>query len=172
VEISASRGPHSVELTLAGYEATSESVQARIGARLELHAVLKPAAPPPQAPAPVSLKLAPEEAHSPPTTALWITSIVGAAGLVTGTVLGFIVLAERSDFDAKPTEASAKRGERLALFTDVAFGVGAMALVTGAVLYFTADEAAAQPQAEHAASFSLSPSANAHGAGLSAHGRF
>jgi hypothetical protein len=64
---------------------------------------------------------------------------VGAAGLVTGTVLGFMVLAERSDFDASPSEASADRGERLALFADVAFGVGAMALITGAVLYLTDD---------------------------------
>lgn len=170
-EIKASRGPHTLELTLPSYEVASESVQARIGARHELHAVLKTVPVPPQAPPPANLKLTPE-AHASPTTALWITSIVGAAGLVTGTVLGFIVLAERSDYDAKPSEASAKRGERLALFTDVAFGMGAMALVTGAVLYFTADDPEASATPERAVSLSLSPSASAHGAGFSARGRF
>jgi hypothetical protein len=83
-----------------------------------------------------------------------------------------MVLAERSDYDANPTEATAKRGERLALFTDVAFGMGAMALVTGAVLYFTGDSAQAPSSAEPAASVQLAPSAFAHGAGVAAHGRF
>jgi tetratricopeptide (TPR) repeat protein len=174
-EISTARGPHTIGLSLPGYEPASETVQARIGARHELHAVLKllvaAKEEPPPPPPPPSLKVAPQT-HEVPTTALWITSITGAAGLVTGTVLGFLVLAERSDYDAKPTEATAKRGERLALFTDVAFGMGAMALVTGAVLYFTADEAQASEPHEHAASFMLSPATSAHGAGLTARGRF
>jgi tetratricopeptide (TPR) repeat protein len=173
-EISVSRGPHKLDLALSGYDAASESVEARIGARHELHAVLKATAKAPAAgeTAAADLKVAPEAPHGTPATALWITSIVGAAGLVTGTVLGFMVLAERSDYDANPTEATAKRGERLALFTDVAFGMGAMALVTGAVLYFTGDSAQAPSSAEPAASVQLAPSAFAHGAGVAAHGRF
>jgi tetratricopeptide (TPR) repeat protein len=167
-ELSVSRGEHTLELTLAGHKPQTISVQARIGARHELQATLEAEPPPP----PVSLKVEPAEAHKP-ATALWITSIVGAAGLVTGTVLGFMVLAERSDFDANPTDATAKRGERLALFTDVAFGVGAMALVTSAVLYFTADEAA-QPASkpEPAARLQLTPAVLAHGAGMAASGHF
>ena len=60
------------------------------------------------------------------------------------------VLAERSDYDANPTDESADRGERLALFADVAFGVGAMALITGAVLYLTDDSGEPEPASAHA----------------------
>jgi tetratricopeptide (TPR) repeat protein len=171
-ELEVKRGDHTIGLTLAGYDAVDEAISARIGARhelqIELHAVAKVAEPPPP-------ELKTPTSAGKPTTALWITGIVGAAGLVTGTVLGFMVLAERSDYDAHPTKASADRGERLALFTDVAFGVGAMALVTSAVLYLTAGEPGAptepQQNADHAR-IQLLPAATAHGAGLSASGRF
>ena len=166
-EIDLVRGEHTVELSLAGFESTSEPMTARIGARHELQVTLREAPPPPLA----DLKLTTEAQQ--PTTALWITSIVGAAGIVTGTVLGFMVLAERSDYDANPTKASADRGERLALFTDVAFGVGAMSLVTAAVLYLTADVVSAESAPDTAsAPFQVAPSASLRGAGLSARGRF
>ncbi len=184
-ELSVMRGEHTLELTLSGHQSQTVTVQARIGARHELQAALTAAPAKPavaaagQQPAVANLKVEPEEAAHRPTTALWITSIVGAAGLVTGTVLGFMVLAERSDFDANPTDATAKRGERLALFTDVSFGVGAMALVTSAVLYFTADQAAASEKPGQASSararsprLALVPAVSSHAAGLSALGRF
>jgi hypothetical protein len=105
---------------------------------------------------------------------LWLTGVTGAVGLVTGTVLGFLVLTERSDFDAKPSAAVADRGERLALFADVAFGVGAMALITGAVLFLTSDDADASPAAERAQRERLQivPAALAHGGGVSARMKF
>ena len=86
----------------------------------------------------------------PEIEAIWITSIVGATGIVAGTVLGFMALSERSDYDANPTAESADRGERLALFADVAFGVGAMGALTALVLYVTSDDghgaAASEPE--------------------------
>jgi tetratricopeptide (TPR) repeat protein len=151
VELTVTPGSHRVDVALAGHLPLSESVEIKIGGRHELQIALQPApaAPPPEpvvkAPAPPP----PAPRDSDPTAALWVTSIVGAAGLVTGTVLGFMVLAERSDYDASPTEASADRGERLALFADVAFGVGAMALITGAVLYLT-DDSSDEPERETA----------------------
>jgi tetratricopeptide (TPR) repeat protein len=182
VELQVARGEHTLRLTLAGHKTKEVPLQARIGARLELavtleleqaepQAVAEAAGPEPAAPKPKS-----------PTTALWVTSIVGATGLVTGTVLGFMVLAERSRFDANPTDASAKRGERLALFTDVSFGVGAMALVTAAVLYFTADrptqsaskagDATPAAQSRLEPRFTLLPMASGREAGVAAMGRF
>jgi hypothetical protein len=156
VELSTTPGSHTVEVALDGYLPLSETVELQIGGRHELQIALQPApvAPPPPPPV-VKAPPAPPPAPPPdedPTAALWVTSIVGAAGLVTGTVLGFMVLAERSDYDAMPTEEIADRGERLALFADVAFGVGAMALITGAVLYLTDDasEPAAPAKAEAA----------------------
>jgi tetratricopeptide (TPR) repeat protein len=167
-EVQTTRGARLVELTLAGHHSASDTVTARIGARHELHVALQ-ALPPPPPKAPVAPEPEPER-EQPPTTALWITSIVGAAGLVTGTVLGFVVLAERSDFDAKPTEASADRGERLALFADVAFGVGAMALITGAVLYLTSGDAT-EP-APSTARLRLGAQPVRDGAAVVAHGQF
>ena len=101
----------------------------------------------------------------PSTAALWITGVVGAAGLVGGTVLGFMALAESSDFDADPTAASADRGERLALFADVAFGVGAMALITGIVLYVTDGEPVGG-ESDQTAGLQLMPGVAPDGASL------
>jgi tetratricopeptide (TPR) repeat protein len=172
-EFDLKRGEHTIGLSLAGYDAVDEKISARIGARHEIQIALRAAPAVVAEPPPPELKTA--TSAEKPTTALWITGIVGAAGLVTGTVLGFMVLAERSDYDAHPTKASADRGERLALFTDVAFGVGAMALVTSAVLYLTSGEPGAptapQQNADHAR-IQLMPVATAHGGGLAAGGRF
>jgi hypothetical protein len=134
------RGDHTLELSLAGHTAISEPLSAKAGVRHELHAQLQPLPPPPvavAAPPPPPPPPPPE----PPTEAIWITSIVGATGIVAGTVLGFMALSERSDYDANPTTESADRGERLALFADVAFGVGAMGALTALVLYVTYDDA-------------------------------
>ncbi|MDD9933593.1 MAG: PEGA domain-containing protein, partial [Myxococcales bacterium] len=140
-ELALTRGDHTLELRLEGHEPLSEELSIRVGAREEIAAQLEAAAPPPPPPPAATEDTdGPVEPAEPPTTALWVTSVVGAAGLVGGTVLGFMALAERSDFDANPTEASADRGERLALFADVSFGIGAMAIITGAVLYLTVDE--------------------------------
>ena len=180
--IDVKRGDHTIVLSLSGYESVTETIAARIGARHELQVVLHAAVVAAPPPAPEVVKVNPGSGK--PTTALWITGILGATGLVTGTVLGFMVLAERSDYDAHPTKATADRGERLALFTDVAFGVGTMALITSAVLYLTADEAsdsgtapalrggASTPPAPQAARLHLLPVATAHGAALTASGRF
>ena len=146
-------GSHSLQLTVDGYEPVSDSFEATPGSRHELNfslTELPPPEPVEQEEEPVVVaEIAVQEV---PTTALWVTNIVGAAGLVGGTVLGFMALAENSDFDAHPTEASADRGEKLALFADVAFGVGAMAIITGLVLYLTAEDTAGpQARAEPAA---------------------
>jgi tetratricopeptide (TPR) repeat protein len=167
-DITVERGDHNVELSLAGHEKASTPVTARLGARHELHIALHAEAPPPQPTAPAVPPTGAADQGSP-TTALWITGVVGAAGLVTGTVLGFMVLAEQSDFDTDPTADSADRGERLALFTDVAFGIGAMALITGAVIYLTAPDAASEQQA---ARLRLTPALSPDGAGVVARTRF
>jgi tetratricopeptide (TPR) repeat protein len=172
IELTVPRGEHRIELTLAGHLPIAETLDVRIGARQELHVGLQPV-PPPQARAPVAPKPAapPKPPPSDPTTALWITSIVGATGIVAGSVLGFLVLSERSDFDENPTAASADRGERLALFADVAFGLGAMALVTGAVLYLT-KEPAQEPAAAKAQAWTFTPIASTQGGGVTAQVRY
>jgi hypothetical protein len=74
-----------------------------------------------------------------------------------------------------PTDARADRGERLALFSDVGFGVGAMSLITTAVLLFTHDPPRPNnDSADHSdsARFELTPSFTARSASASAKVRF
>ncbi|MDH5676163.1 MAG: PEGA domain-containing protein [Myxococcales bacterium] len=176
-EIPLTRGEHRFELTLAGYNPVNEPVSARIGGRIELAAALQPIpAPEPTAePEEVAEQAAPAgPPPPPPTAAIWASGVVAAAGLVGGSVLGFLALSERSDFDANPTDESADRGERLALFADVSFGIGAMALITGAVLYLTSDTEAAEPAPADAGSarLRLTPVVDGKSAGLIASGHF
>ena len=128
-ELMVERGEHTVEASLKGHDVASSTLTAKLGSHQEVELVL-PALPPPPPPKPV---------EEPPTTALWVCGIVGGVGLVSGTVLGILALGERSDFDAHPTASGADRGERLALFADVSFGVATMAVVTGAVMLLTSD---------------------------------
>jgi tetratricopeptide (TPR) repeat protein len=147
VEFDISPGSHQLQLTLSGYQAEPETLQGAPGARVERAIVLHPIAP---APAEAALAnpaipvtpppAAPVAPVPPPTATLWLGGSIGAAGLIAGTVLGVLALKERSDFDANPTASGADRGERLALFADVGFGIGAMALVTTVVLLVTHDE--------------------------------
>jgi hypothetical protein len=175
VELPLARGPHDVELSLAEHLPIAEKIDVRLGSRHELHVGLQlaPPPPPPVAAAPPPPPPPPAPPPNDPSPALWITSIVGATGLVTGTVLGFMVMSERSDFDANPTVKSADRGERMALFADVAFGVGAMALITGAVLYLTKDEPAPSGgEATPSSAFRVTPLASHDGGGLHAQVRY
>ena len=137
--IQLSPGPHLVTVTRTGHERVLREIQVVPGARQELRVDLSP----------VQADLADEVliADGQDDTALWVAGGIGVVGLSAGTVLGFLALSENSDFDADPTVESADRGERLALFADVAFGVAAMAAVTAAVLYLTAEEPEPAPTA-------------------------
>ncbi|HEY2732922.1 MAG TPA: PEGA domain-containing protein [Polyangiales bacterium] len=138
-------GEHQLKCSLPGYESAVEMLQTPPGAKLARRIVLNRTMPPPVAVSPtpdLPIETTPVPAHVP-AGALWVTGSIGAAGLIAGTVLGFLALKEHSDFNAKPTTGSADRGDRLALFSDVGFGVGAMAIITAAVLYLTRDESPA-----------------------------
>jgi tetratricopeptide (TPR) repeat protein len=148
-DITLAAGDHQLKCTLAGYEDALDVVHALPGGHDERRIVLKRPIPPAVAVAPVPaapLVLATPPAKVP-TAALWVTASIGAAGLIAGTVLGIMALQEHKNFNENPTTESADRGERLALFADVGFGVGAMALVTTAVLLFDREEAAPAPAA-------------------------
>ena len=62
-----------------------------------------------------------------------------------------MALKNKSDFDKAPTEAKADKGERLALFADVGFGIAVAGAVTALVLYLTASDEPAETQAFHVA---------------------
>src|SRR5690606_4388952 len=77
---------------------------------------------------------------------VWVATGVAGAGLVTGVILGGFALKQKADFDVRPREATADKGERLALFADVGFGIAAAAGITALVLYFTRDKAEEKSQ--------------------------
>jgi hypothetical protein len=162
-----SPGEHRIELALAGHAADPQALDVAPGARTE-HAVMlraeapsEPAAATPSAPAAAT--------SAPPMAAIAITAGLGAAGLIAGTALGIAALSERSDYNKQPTSSSADRGERLALFSDVGFGIGGMALITAAVLLFTHDAGSAD---QHAAHLQIVPSVTPHAASATAQLRF
>lgn len=177
-------GEHKVKLRLAGYEAREETLQLEPGEHESIDRRLEAStavvedevfgeqgaeATAAQAP-PVSTQAAPGDTG--PSTAVWIATGVGGAALVTGTVLGFLALAEESDFSETHAEETAERGERFALFADVAFGVGAVSLTTALVLYLTESSGDEEARAAEGASLRASPWVSKDGVGLGAKGRF
>jgi tetratricopeptide (TPR) repeat protein len=172
-----SPGAHQVLLVLAGYESDALPLQAAPGASLEHAIALRALAPPTPAaatlppPAAEVIKPAAPLPAEPPTAAIWITGSLGVVGIITGSVLGVLALKEHSDFNKHPTEASADRGERLALFADVGFGIGAMALVTTAVLLLTHDDTP-PPEQPSAARLQIIPTVTTAGASATAKVRF
>ncbi|MBI2896522.1 MAG: PEGA domain-containing protein [Deltaproteobacteria bacterium] len=169
-------GAHTISLTLEGYENATQEITVEFAERRDLPLTLQTPVPeepelPPE-PAPV------EEARTGGETApVWVAAGVAGVGLVAGAVLGFLALSDRSDFDDKPTVETADRGERFALFADIAFGVGIAAAVTTAVLYFTRSESAESSEGEdetelEALRLRLTPLAARNGAGVQAHLRF
>jgi hypothetical protein len=177
-EVQVAPGAHVVQVAFPGEQGSTQSMTARYGQRHELAVELGsrtlvdpfgdsagPAAEP-SAPA-AATETTSEGGVSP---AAWILAGVGAAGIVTGTVLGFMTLSAKNDFDATPTAKLADKGERLALFTDVAYGVGAVCLVTGLVLAVTSGDDEEAP--EETAGLRVTPVVTPTTAAFSAQLRF
>lgn len=118
---------HRVTLTSDGFAAATEVVEPRPGARLPLRLTLAPLSPA-KAPAQVASR---SKGAGPE---VWISAALGGVSLAAGAWLGAMAVAERDRFDHQPTARIADRGERFALFADVAFAVSAVSFITTAVL--------------------------------------
>ena len=70
-----------------------------------------------------------------PSAGVWVTAGIAAAGLISGTVFGFLALSEQSSYDSDPQADTADRGEAFALVADISFGVAAAMAITSIVLY-------------------------------------
>jgi hypothetical protein len=133
-------GDHVVVVEAPGYSTAQQNVTVLIGSRQRVSLAPLPEAKPEEtAPAAPAVDLN-AKATSHGRTAIWVATGVGAAGLVAGAVLGGMALKTKGDFDAKPSETTADKGERLALFADVGFGIAAAAGITAVVLYVTSDK--------------------------------
>ncbi len=175
-EIEVEPGTHVVALQLEGREPAEQRVEAGFASRPEVAVELAEV----QAPEPTlegDGEPLPEagtddledvdEDDDGPGTAVWALSAVAAAGLVGGTVLGFLALTEESEFDDTPTESGADKGERYALFADVAFGLAAVAGISAIVIFLTADDDDdEEEESDDGATAVFYPVASPTGAGL------
>ncbi|MDW8363425.1 MAG: PEGA domain-containing protein [Myxococcales bacterium] len=182
-ELEVAPGSHTVRLQLDGYDAWEQTFEVGFAERREIEAALVEAPPPapseedvfgtetqqpPAAPAPAA-----DSPSEGPGAAVWIAGGLAGAGLVGGTVLGFLALGEQAEFDEMPSEETADRGERLALFADVCFGVAAVSALTALVLYATGGGGDSESSgASTARGPHLSPVLVHGGAGLLATGRY
>jgi hypothetical protein len=145
-DLELSPGDHVIAVQIEGFQRAEQHVKLVIGQKDKLSLALPevaPAAPPPVA------ERRPYDGGRERNKYLpvWVATGVAVAGVVTGSLLGGLALKSRSEFDDKPTEAKADKGEKLALFADVGFGVAVAGGVTALILYFTADEEQAATQA-------------------------
>lgn len=168
-ELGLGAGEHTIALELEGYVRVESKVAVEIGSRQPVNATLEALPPPPEpvAAAPVETQTDTNDKKRV-DTALWVATGVAGAGLVVGSILGGLALKNKGDFDDAPTEAKADKGERLALFADVGFGVAAAGAVTALVLYLTADDEQ-QPAAQ---AFQVAPAISKTGAGFVGNLRF
>lgn len=175
-DVQLSSGEHTVEVRLEGYQTRSQALTAQPGTRMRLEIPLQAGASAPE-PAPAG-----GEAPAPsggggsadPSAAVWAFAGIGAAGLVSGTVFGFLALSEQSNFDAMPTQATADQGQLFALIADISFGVAAAAAITAVVLYIV-ERSSGGGEAETATSgvrLDVAPWAGANGGGMAAQLRF
>jgi hypothetical protein len=80
--------------------------------------------------------------------AMWSAVGVGAVGLVSGSVLGFLALGAQRDFDDEPLQATADKGRDYAIFADMSFLIAAGGALTALTLFLTEGQEA--PAAEGA----------------------
>ena len=82
-------------------------------------------------------QLAIEKENTTIRRAVISTGSIAAAALVTGTVLGFLALREEQHYRDNPAKETADKGEQLALFADISFGLAALSAITSFTLFMT-----------------------------------
>jgi len=165
VELPLASGDHVLFVELEGYRRGEVPVAVAIGSRQTVEVTLESSS---NVDEPVAVAPEPVAPEAPPParnrTALWVAAGLTGAGVVGGVILGGLALKSKSDFDKNPTESEADRGERLALFSDVGFGIAAAAAVTGLVLYLTEGDEPSEKTA-----FRVAPSLARSEAGVVGH---
>ena len=165
-ELSLRAGPHSIVLTAPGHQPMEQQVEVTIGTRQRMTLTLTPV--------PIAVVepvVTPQPTEQPRRgrhagAAVWTSLGIAGVAAITGTALG--VTAMKKDKQYKDDSAAEhpnkaeladlkKRGERMALFADVNFGIAAVAGVTALVLYLTSAEPAEQSERAFLVTPELSP---------------
>jgi tetratricopeptide (TPR) repeat protein len=153
-QLEVSAGEHTLGLSMVGKSPIRQFLTVQYGTRHELKLSLQAESPGALLPvtdsAPATEPQTPEDekGDSHLNVAALVVTGVGVLAIGTGAILGVMALGDKSEFDKNPTKKTADRGERLALFADVAFGVGAAAVITGVVLWITQDTGKGEGPAE------------------------
>lgn len=107
--------------------------------------------------------------------AMWSAVGVGAVGLVSGSVLGFLALGAQRDFDDEPLQATADKGRDYAIFADMSFLIAAGGALTALTLFLTEGQEAPAAEATEGATaareslrWSVAPIAAPNAGGLTA----
>lgn len=179
-EVPTDPGEHSVEASAPGFLKSATRLSVGEGEKKSVtltltrdpNAAVAPVPPPTEAgskaaAAPVAAAPAPPPVPSPAPpaerapnrTGAYVALGVGAAGLVTGGVLGLLTMQKHNDLkndcpdDVCPSERQSDldSAKRLGNFSTIAVGVGAAGLLLGTVLFFTASPSSAD-RAAHAPS--------------------
>lgn len=166
-------GDHSVSLVMGGYESIEQTLSAQPGTRVRLEMSLSATADMLGGHGGDGQGAGGDGGggaggSSDPSVAVWVFAGLGAVGLVSGTVFGFLALSEQSNFDALPNLEAADRGETFALVADISFGVAFAAVITAIVLYIVERS----DGGGDAQSATLAPWATQHGGGVAAQARF
>ena len=133
-------GTHSVVVVGEGKQVGEMTVQVGYGERKELdftastksEVVLEQSEE-----AVLKAQLAIEKEDTTIRRAVISTGSISAAALVTGTVLGFLAFQQEQDYRENPSKETADKGERLALFADISFGLAALSAITSFTLFMT-----------------------------------
>jgi len=169
-ELSLRAGPHMIALVAQGHLRFEQRVEVAIGSRQRLSITLTPE------PQPVVAEPTPEEtpAEEPATQrkaspAVWTAIAIAGVTAITGTGLGVAALSKEKDHDKSPSKSLKDKGERLALFADVNFGIAAVAGITAMVIYLTS----AEPQQSYEEqAWQLAPEINQREIGVAGRMRF
>ena len=173
-EISVRAGRHTVRATAQDYLPGEQAIDVIIGSRQRVSLTLS-AMPAPVVAEDNSANTTPVEEPSSGgrgrrvNGAVWTAMAIAVATGITGTALGITALHKVKVYDRHPSKSVADKGNKLALFADVNFGVAAVAGVTALVLYLTSGHAD-QPPVEQA--FMITPELNPSEVGVSGRMRF
>jgi len=172
-EISVRAGKHKISLSAAGYVSLEEPVEVTIGSRQRLNLTLTPeptaavVEEPSVEPGPVEEPLETGRGRHG-TPAVWSAMAVAGVTAITGTVLGVVALKKVDEYDKNPSKSLSKKGDKLALFADVNFGIAAVAGVTALVLYLTSGQS--EERSEQA--FVIAPELSPNEVGMAGRMRF
>lgn len=170
-------GEHTVELRLSGYAPAAQTFTTRAATRVRLE--LNLTASTGSAVDPFGAEGGDGQAadgtggggggggSSDPSAGVWALAGIGAAGLISGTVFGFLALSEQSTFDNAPAHDVADRGETYALIADISFGVAVAGAAAAIILYIVEQSGSSDSD-----SATVVPYVDPNGGGVAARVRF